>query len=223
MAAVGPLSVLPPPAPSAWRFFLPAPGERRQQSANFNSSPPPQPKRRPRSRLLSFRRCGFACALAAPAGEGVVPPELRPDATTPAPPNCFFRSVGIIRPARSSPPRIMPRHRHPPVTARGGRRFGLPASAPVQVRRRSLPRPAPVSASVRRHPRPGERSFCRSGGSQPLLAALTTLPVCLGFAWATQTGTRQPFGAASLSASTRPAPAAPLRITPRCYRSSVTA
>ena len=134
-----------------------------------------------------------------------MPPELRPDDITPAPPNCFFRSVGIIRPARSSPPRIMPRHRHPPVTARGGRRFGLPASAPVQARRRSLPRPAPVSASVHRHPRPGERSSCRSGGSQPLLAALTTLSVCLGFALTTQAETRQPLGVADLSASTAPA------------------
>ena len=124
-----------------------------------------------------------ACALAAPAGEGVVPPEVHPDDTTPAPPYSSFRSVGIIRPDFvSCLGRIMPRHRHPPVTARGGRRFGLPASTPVQARRRSLPRPVPVSASVRRHPRPGERSSCRSGGSQPLLAALTTLPVCLGFA-----------------------------------------
>jgi len=99
----------------------------------------------------------------------------------------------------------MPRHRHPPAAAWGGRRFGLPASAPVQARRRSLPRPAPVSASVRRHPRPGERSFCRSGGSQPLLAVLTTLSVCLGFAPTIQTRTRQSFGVADLSASTVPA------------------
>ena len=140
----GPLSVLPPPPPSAWRFFLPASGKRRQQSAKLNSSPPPQPKRRPRSRLLLFRCCGFAFSLAAPAGEGVVPPELRPDATTPAPPYSSFRSVGIIRPARSLTSRIMPRQRHPPANARGGRRFGLPASTPVQARRRSLPRPVPA-------------------------------------------------------------------------------
>ena len=63
----------------------------------------------------------------------------------------------------------------------------------------------PGSVSVRRHPRPGERGSCRSGGSQPLLAALTTLPVCLGFAPATQAGTRLPSSAASLSASTAPA------------------
>ena len=144
MPVGGPLSFQPPAPPSAWRFFLPASGKRCQQNANFNSTPPPQPKRQPRSRLLLFRRCGFACALGASAGESVVPPELRPDATTPAPPNCFFRSVGIIRPAHASPPRIMPRHRHPPATARRGRRFGLPASAPVQARRRALPRPAPA-------------------------------------------------------------------------------
>ena len=116
-----------------------------------------------------------------------------------------IRSVGIIRTARFSPPRIMPRHRQPTATAKRGRRFGLSASAPVQARLRSLPRPAPVSASVRRHPRPGERSSLRSGGSQPLLAALTTLPVCLGFAPTTQAETRQPFGAAAPSASTAPA------------------
>jgi len=122
-----------------------------------------------------------------------------------APPSCPARSVGIIRTAHSSPSRIMPRHRHPTATARGWRRFGLPASAPDQARLRSLPRPAPFSASARRHPRPGERSSCRFGGSQPLLAALTTLPACLGFAPATQAGTRQPFGVARLSASTAPA------------------
>ena len=38
----------------------------------------------------------------------------------------------------------MPRQRHPPANARGGRRFGLPASTPVQARRRSLPRPVPA-------------------------------------------------------------------------------
>ena len=56
----------------------------------------------------------------------------------------FFQSVGIIRPAHVSPFRIMPRHRHPTATAKGRRRFGLPATTPVQARRRSLPRPAPA-------------------------------------------------------------------------------
>ena len=90
MPVGGPLSVLPPPPPSAWRFFLLASRERRQQSAGFNSSPPP-PASVLRTRILlwplatlrlpsakyspsasvaafAFRRCGFACALAAPAG-----------------------------------------------------------------------------------------------------------------------------------------------------------
>ena len=136
MPAGGPLSVRPPPPPSAWRFFLPASGNGANKlpvsTVRRHRRPPsfgrgfyygrwrrfvchrPSIHRCPRSRLLLFRRCGFACALAAPAGEGVVPPELRPDATTPAPPTCSFRSVGIIRPvsvlkpvadhASSSPP-----------------------------------------------------------------------------------------------------------------------
>ena len=146
LPAGGPLSVLPPSPPSAWRFFGPLPGNgankvpisivrRHRRPPSFGRGfyygrwrrfvcHRPSIHRRPRSRLLLFRRCGFACALAAPAGEGVVPPELRPDATTPAPPNCFVRSVGIIRPAHASPSRIMPRHRQPTSTARGGRRFG---------------------------------------------------------------------------------------------------
>ena len=63
----------------------------------------------------------------------------------------------------------------------------------------------PGFASVRRHPRPGERSSCQFGGSQPLLAALTTPSVCLDFAPTTQAGMRQSFNVASLSASTAPA------------------
>ena len=118
----------------------------------------------------------------------------------------------------------MPRHRHSPATARGGRRFGLPASAPVQARRRSLPRPAPVFASVRRHPRPGERSSCRSGGSQPLLATLTTLSVCLGSAINESGGNVATEGFCNTpSASTAPARSAPVRITPRSCQASVTA
>ena len=97
----------------------------------------------------------------------------------------------------------MPRHRHSPATARGGRRFGLSAAhrsgaAPIGDPCRNLP----GFASVRLHPRPEERSSCRSGASQPLLAALTTLSVCLGSALTNQAGTRQPIGAASLLAST---------------------
>ena len=76
-----------------------------------------------------------------------------------------------------------------------------------RLRRGGVPCPAtcPGFASDRRHPRPRERCSCTAGGSQPLLAALTTLSVCLGFVPMTQAGTRQAFGAASLSASTAPA------------------
>ena len=126
-----------------------------------------------------------------------MPPELRPDATTPAPPKCFFRSVGIIRAAHASPSRIMPRYRQPPPTARGGRRFGLSASTPVQARRRSLPRPAPVSASVRRHPRPDERPPM-SSQSRP-----SRSPARL-----------DPWTLAALLSTPRPLPPAPL--FPRC-------
>ena len=240
--AGGPLSVLPPPPPSAWRFFLPASGKRRQQSAPISAvrrhrRPPsfgrgfyygrwrrfvchrPSIHRCPRSRLLLFRRCGFACALAAPAGEGVVPPELRPDVTTPAPPNCFFLPCrhhpagsyfAASDHASSSPPAGYCQGRASVrlacVYAGSGAATFLAAACPG-------------FASARRHPRPGERSSCRSGGSQPLLVALTTLSVCLGFVPTIQAGTRQQFGAASLSASTVPAHAAPRRITPRCCRS----
>ena len=70
----------------------------RQHSASFSSPPSPQPKCRPRSRLLHFHRFVFACALAAPFGEGVVA-----CATTPAPPQWSALSVGVIRPGASRP------------------------------------------------------------------------------------------------------------------------
>ena len=66
--------------------------------------------------------------------------------------------------------------------------------------------------------------YCPFIGIQPLLAALTTLSVCLGSAiidsgWnvATEGFCNTP------SASTAPAHSAPVRITPRCYQSTVTA
>ena len=139
------------PAPRRHRqpsdFFCPLPG-------NGANKVPTSTVRRHRSRSVGPGRgfC-FSGAAASPAlwqplrGEGVVPPDLRPDATTPAPPNCSFCSVGIIWPAHASPSRIMPRQRHPTATAWGWRRFGLPAPAPVQARRRFLPRPVPAPSS----------------------------------------------------------------------------
>ena len=167
--------------------------------------------RRHRSRSVGPGRgfCFSALRLrlrfGSPAGKGVVPPDLRPDATTPAPPNCFFRSVGIIRTssfldvsdhASSSPP---------DGYCQGRASVRLACVCAGSDAAAFLAATCPGSASVRRHPRPGERSSCPSGGSQPLLAALTTLSVCLAFAPTTQAGTRQPYDAANLSASTVPA------------------
>ena len=70
----------------------------RQHSASFSSPPSPQPKCRPRSRLLHFHHSVFACALAAPFGEGVVAAPPRPRT-----PQWSASSVGVIRPGASRP------------------------------------------------------------------------------------------------------------------------
>lgn len=133
-----------------------------------------------------------------------MPPDLRPDATTPAPPNCS----------------CLPRRHHPGGSFLTASDHASSSPLAGYCRGRASVRLACVYAGSGAaaflaatcpglrlrppSPTPGERSSCRSGGSQPLLAALTTLPVCLGFVPTTQAGTRQPFDVASLSASTAP-------------------
>ena len=237
--AGGPLSVLPPPPPSAWRFFLLASRERRQQSADFNSSPPP-PASVLRTRILLWP---LAALRLPPAKYSPLPPvaafafsALRLRLRFGSPCGGRRRAAGSAsgrHHARATVLFLPIRRHHPP---RFRFLFGpdhasssppagyCPGRASVRLAcvydgsgaAAFLAATCPGFASARRHPRPGERSSWRSGGSQPLLAALTTLSVCLGFSPTTQAGTRQPFGAASLSASTAPAHAAPLRITPRC-------
>ena len=70
----------------------------RQHSASFSSPPSPQPKCRPRSRLLHFHRSVFACALAVPFGEGVVAAPPRPRT-----PQWSALFVGVIRPGAYCP------------------------------------------------------------------------------------------------------------------------
>ena len=113
----------------------------RQHSASFSSPPSPQPKRRPRSRLLHFHRSVFACALVGPFGEGVVaaPPRPRHRSGPPYP-------SASSSPAHAAPVRITPFYCWPSVTAkrsshrarcvghgscRGGLRLVLPASPPA--------------------------------------------------------------------------------------------
>ena len=108
----------------------------------------------------------------------------------------FF--VGIIRAAHASPSRIMPRHRHPLATARGGRRFGLSAvhrsgAAPIDDLRRNLP----GFAFARRHPRPEELSPMSSQSRS------SRSPARL-----------DPWTLAALLSTLRPLPPAPL--FPRC-------
>ena len=70
----------------------------RQHSASFSSPPSPQPKCRPRSRLLYCHRSVSACALAASFGEGVVAAPPRPRT-----PQWSALFVGVIRPGAYCP------------------------------------------------------------------------------------------------------------------------
>ena len=247
-AALGPA----PAATVSLAMFLPASGERRQQSADFNSSPPP-PASVLRTRILLWP---MAALRLPPAKYSPLPPvaafafsALRLRLRFGSPCGGRRRAAGSAsgrHHARATELFLPIRRHHPASSCCAAADHASSFSAVGYCQGRASVRFVPVARSsfaalgcgstlaavgadaghrpsIHRHPRPGERSSCRSGASQPLLAALTTLSVCLAFAPTTQAGTRQPYDAANLSASTVPSHAAPLRITPRCCRSPATA
>ena len=146
LPVVGPLSFQPSPPPSAWRFFLPASGKHANKV-------PASPVRRHRSRNVGPGRgfSFFAATSSPPLWQPLrgkascrrncvrTPPRPR-HRPVPSDPSASSAPVSVLKPVAD--------HVSLSPTAgycQGRRRFGLPASAPDQARRRSLPRPAPAS------------------------------------------------------------------------------